>query len=119
MSHMATSDAGVDYITEQILLVPAEDRSAALNELVGSGLLQVDVPAPGPALRGRLALLLENAIEEALQGRGSVPPGVEASTDLDASLADQLYRARQLGASGVALWVPSLMKIANLALPSL
>jgi len=99
----------------RILLTRVEDRSKVLSEAGSEGLLTVDIPAPGPAARGRLALLLESGIEQALERRGSAPPGMDASTDLDTSLSDQLYRARKVGASGLAIWLPRLVGIANLA----
>lgn len=77
--------------------------------------LVVAVPAPSPAARGRLALVIESAVEEALDRRGAAPPGVGASSDLDASLSDQLYRARHVGAVGLELRFESLQGIANLA----
>ncbi len=99
----------------EIFLTCVEDRSKVLSEVGSQGLLTVDIPAPGPAARGRLALLLESGIEHALERRGSAPPGMDASTDLDTSLCDQLYRARKVGASGLAIWLPRLVGIANLA----
>jgi len=98
-----------------VSLTCVEDRSRVLSEAGSRGLLTVDLPAPGPAARGRLALLLESAIEQALERRGSAPPGMDASTDLDTSLSDQLYRARKVDASGLAIWLPRLIGIANLA----
>src|SRR5690606_23959777 len=41
-------------------------------------------------------------------------PGVGASTDLDASLGDQLYRARLVEMRGIALGVPDLGGIVSL-----
>src|SRR5687768_16458281 len=72
------------------------------------GLLLVCVPPPGPGARSRLAIHLETAIENALERRGAAPPGVGASSDLDASLSDQLFRARQVGARGIAISMASL-----------
>lgn len=79
------------------------------------GLLPVTLAPLGPAARGRLGLAIEDAIETALDRRGACPPGIGASTDLDASLGDQLYRARLLEFTGIALALPSLEGIANLA----
>ncbi len=92
---------------------------AALARLEGplaaSGLLVVRVEAPGPAARGALREVIESAIEDALARRGAPPPGVGASSDLDASLSDQLYRARHVGATGIAVCVPPLEGVLNLA----
>lgn len=79
------------------------------------GLLGIDLPAPGPANRSRLGTFIEAAIEEALARRGASPPGIGAASDLNASLSDQLYRARLIGARGLALVFPSLEGITNLA----
>jgi hypothetical protein len=96
-------------------IVGADGKSEVLAVASLDGLLPVAVSAPGPAMRGRLGVLLECAIEDALERHGSAAPGVDASTDLNTSLSDQLYRARRLGASGLALWLPPLAGIANLA----
>ncbi|MCC6214583.1 MAG: hypothetical protein IT376_06920 [Polyangiaceae bacterium] len=86
-----------------------------LAEALGDGMLLARVPRPGATDRGRLALAIEGAVEDALERRGSPPPGVEASADLDGSLSDQLYRARLLGSRGIAVHVPSLAGLASRA----
>jgi hypothetical protein len=105
----AHDDRGEVFLAEAVQKV-----NLAASALQASWLF-AEIRAPGPAVRGRLALLIETAIEEALQQRGAAPPGVGASSDLDASLSDQLYRARQVGARGLALAFGSLEGIANLA----
>jgi hypothetical protein len=90
-------------------------RAKLIGNARARGLLVAEFREPGPALRGRLALLIEGAIEEALERRGAAPPGVGASTDLDASLNDQLYRARLVGAAGLSLGIPCLEGLTNLA----
>lgn len=105
----ANSDRGEVFLAEAVQKV-----NLAASALQASWLF-AEIAAPGPAARGRLALLIESAIEEALQQRGAAPPGVGASSDLDASLSDQLYRGRQVGARGLALAFGSLEGIANLA----
>ena len=96
-------------------LADTGNREEFLSEARRDGLLAVELAAPGPALRGRIALLIEGAIEEALERRGAAPPGVGASSDLDATLSDQLYRARLVGAKGFVIALSSLEGIANLA----
>jgi hypothetical protein len=89
----------------------------ALPELLASaeqeGLLTVQLDAPGPGHRGRLGVLVEAAIENALERRGACPPGVAAATDLALSLADQLYRARLVELRGIALGLGTLGGMAD------
>jgi hypothetical protein len=103
------SHTGASHLADPAL------RAKLLEEARAHGFLVAEFRSPGPALRGRLALLIEGAIEEALERRGAAPPGVGASSDLDASLSDQLYRARLIGAPGLALGIPSLEGLTNLA----
>jgi hypothetical protein len=77
------------------------------------GLLTVQLDAPGPGHRGRLGVLIEAAIEGALERRGACPPGVAAATDLALSLADQLYRARLVELRGIALGLGTLGGMAD------
>lgn len=83
-----------------------------LSDLVAhadrNGILPVLVPPPAASERGRLALVIEEAIEAALERRGACAPGVGAASDLDASLSDQLYRARLLELRGLLLHLGSL-----------
>jgi hypothetical protein len=79
-----------------------------------SGYLAVSIPAVCAEDRGKLALVLEEAIESALERRGACPPGIGATSDLDGSLGDQLYRARLIERSGICVTVGSLAAIATL-----
>jgi hypothetical protein len=79
------------------------------------GLLPVLVPPPGASERGRLALLIEDAVESALERRGACAPGIGAASNLDASLSDQLYRARLLELRGLVLHLGSLDAATNRA----
>lgn len=99
----------------EVSLVDRGQRALHEGDITAAGWLLANVAPPRPALRGRLALLVESAIEEELQRRGAPPPGVGASSDLDASLSDQLYRSRLVGSPGIALSMGSLEGIANLA----
>ncbi|MCC6902778.1 MAG: hypothetical protein IT377_27645 [Polyangiaceae bacterium] len=98
-----------------VRFVDGADRADLEAMATRAGLLLVPIEPPRPALRGRLALLIESAVEEQLERKGAPPPGVGASSDLDASLSDQLYRARLVGNSGLAISLYSLEGIANLA----
>jgi hypothetical protein len=84
-----------------------------LTEAEADGLLTVQVNSPGPGHRGRLGVLIEAAIEGALERRGACPPGVAAATDLALSLADQLYRARLVELRGIAIGVGTLGGMAD------
>ena len=99
---------GVRFVFEHELtdLVAEADRNGALP---------VVVPAPAASERGRLALVIEEAIEIALERRGACAPGVGAASDLDASLSDQLYRARLLELRGLMLHLGSLEATTNLS----
>jgi hypothetical protein len=91
------------------------ERAALVKDAERLGFLQVTVPPPRASDRGKLALVLEEAIESALDRRGACPPGVGATTDLDGSLGDQLYRARLIEHQGLCVCVESLEAIATLA----
>lgn len=100
---------------ERRVLVVEPDGFRALGTAAAmEGYLWIPLEPPRPAQRGKLALYIEESIETALQARGAPPPGVGASADLDASLGDQLYRARLVEMRGVALGIPNLGGIANL-----
>jgi hypothetical protein len=99
----------------EVRLVAPAERAHERELAERDGFLVVEVEPPGPALRGRLALAIENAVEGALERRGAAPPGVGASSDLDASLSDQLFRARQIGRGGLFVCCATLEGIANLA----
>jgi hypothetical protein len=55
-------------------------------------------------LRGRV----DHAIEAALARRGALPPAVEIDAPLAATISDQLFRARALGANGLAIALPRM-----------
>jgi hypothetical protein len=99
----------------EVRLVGPEVLRELLSCAEEDGFLPVLVDPPGPAARGRLGLTIEEAIEGALARRGACAPGIGASSDLDAALGDQLYRARLIECTGIALALPTLEGIANLA----
>jgi hypothetical protein len=84
-----------------------------LTDADAEGLLTVQLDSPGPGHRGRLGVMIEAAIEGALERRGACPPGVAAATDLALSLADQLYRARLVELRGIALGLGTLGGMAD------
>jgi len=86
-------------------------KDTFISEAAAGGLLLVDVPRPRTTVRGRLGLLVEGAVERALEARGAPPPGPAALRDREGSLADQLRRAHVSGSTGLAIWFSSLADI--------
>jgi hypothetical protein len=109
--HVSSIDGS--FPTCNVRFETPETQAQGLEAAARDGWVPVRLPAPGPAMRGRLGLYIEAAVEDALERRGSTAPGVGASADLDASLSDQLYRARLIGARGLALAFDSLEGIAS------
>jgi hypothetical protein len=68
-----------------------------------SGMIVVELEGVGPSLRGRLSDALDDAIERELGARGAAAPGLTSASDRDAALGDQLFRARRVGAPGIAI----------------
>src|SRR6187402_3658645 len=101
--------------TGEVGLVGPEVLRELLRSADDDGYLSVVLGPPGPGQRGELALVISEAIDGALEQRGACPPGIGAASDLGASLSDQLYRARLVELRGLALALPTLEGIANLA----
>lgn len=99
----------------EALFANPTEISRLASALESAGLLHVTVEPPSPSTRGRLRELIEGAVESALQSLGAAPPGLVAATDLDASLSDQLFRARHMGMRGLVVHLPPLFDISNLA----
>jgi len=111
----AESPFDAPLLPEQRTGFVALEHVAALAEQAETrGLLPVIVQPPRPADRGKLALVIEEAVEGALERRGACAPGVGAATDLETSLGDQLYRARLIEARGLWLFLGSFEGIATL-----
>lgn len=92
---------------------PTQERLAERAPLLSpADLLRVEVPPPSPRVRGRLAEVLEQAVEQALEGACAPPPGIDASLSRDASLSDQLFRARAAGFRRLELSLGSLERLA-------
>ncbi len=99
----------------EVGLVGPEVLRELLRAADDDGYLSIVLGPPGPGQRGELALVISEAIDGALEQRGACPPGIGAAADLGSSLSDQLYRARLVELRGLALAVPTLEGIANLA----
>ena len=118
-------------IEGEIRFVSAEERTGLHGAITPRGLLAVeitdppwfpsvrfpDVPAGGAsaARRGKLRDAIEWAIESALEMNGAPPAGMSDVGDLDEDLSDQLYRARSIGARGLALYFPHLAAVGSLS----
>jgi hypothetical protein len=86
---------------------------AARATIAAGTALDVRVDSVSPLARGQLADLIDDAIERALGARDAGPRGAEASQGPDASLEDQLARARRAGAPRLVLTLPTLAPIAS------
>lgn len=111
---LASGHTASVFVPGEVRFTSALELPSQLLEAERHGLLPIELGAPGPAERGRLSLHIEAAVEGALLRRGACAPGVGAAASLEASLNDQLYRARLLELRGMAISVPPLFGIADL-----
>jgi hypothetical protein len=88
-----------DETVAPVRFADASERSI----LGGAGMLVLRIERLGPAARGRLSDVIDEAMERELAARGASSPGVGSSTDADAALSDQLFRARQVGVRRVCV----------------
>lgn len=100
----------------ELAFMSAEAQVQRTTELLGAGALVVAVPSPAASLRGKLAEHLDETIERALGVRGAPSPYLASwcsmPAEAHARIADQLFRARTVGASGIAVALGSLARIA-------
>ena len=112
----ARADAKREVLRGEVLFASAEEQSQRCTELLGAGALLVTLPPPAPQARGRLGELLEELVERELARHGAPSPYLAAWSampeDAQARLADQLFRARTVGATGLAIAMGSLRAIA-------
>jgi hypothetical protein len=87
----------------EVCFVSAEQRSRLCANLESAGLLVVRLEDIGPPTRGRLGEAIDAATERALGETGAAGPGIAPLGSPDASLSDQLYRARRASATGLAI----------------
>ncbi len=101
----------------EVIFSSAEEQAQRSAELLGAGALLVTLPPPIKDARGRLGELLEELVERELARQGAPSPYLAAWSampeDAQATLADQLFRARSVGATGLAIAMGSLRAIAN------
>ena len=104
----------------EVAFVSPEAQVQRMTELLGDGAMVVEIAAPPASMRGRLCEHIDYAVERALGIRGAPSPYLTAwSTmpeDAEARFEDQLFRARTMGAAGIALAMGSLARIAAPAL---
>lgn len=104
----------------ELAFVSPEAQVQRSSELLGAGAIVVDVPAPAASMRGKLAEYVDDMIERALGIRGAPSPYLTSWSsmpdDAEARLADQLFRSRTIGATGIAVAMGSLARIAAPAL---
>jgi hypothetical protein len=79
-----------------------EERDAASARFERAGMIVAELEGIGPSTRGRLAEVIDDTIERELMARGAAGPGL-TNADRDATLSDQLFRARRAGATGIAI----------------
>ncbi|HVJ94625.1 MAG TPA: hypothetical protein VM580_32790 [Labilithrix sp.] len=104
----------------EVVFASQEEQSQRCTELLSTGALIVTVPPPPADVRGRLGEVLEELVERELARMGAPSPYLAAWSampeDAQARLADQLFRARTVGATGIALALGSVVAIATPAL---
>ena len=112
----ARADAKREVLRGEVVFASAEEQSQRCTELLGAGALLVTLPPPTAHARGRLGELLEELVERELARHGAPSPYLAAWSampeDAQARLADQLFRARTVGATGLAIAMGSLRAIA-------
>jgi hypothetical protein len=90
--------------TDRVRFADASSR-ARLTRLAT---IVVRIEAFAASSRGKLAELLDEAIERELAARGATSPGMGSISDRDTSLSDQLFRARQVGVYRMVIALGSL-----------
>lgn len=107
----STLPAPLPDLTGELVFADGAARAQRVDALASQGALVVRVEGLGPAARGRLGDVLDEAIERELAARGAAAPGVGGFDGRDTSLGDQLFRARRVGASGLVLALGSLRAV--------
>lgn len=115
MLWMDTSEGSFLTNNGGVLLADNATFPGLKKVIEAQGYLCTELAPPGPAARGRLSLLIEEGIELALEKVGAVAPGVGASANVDASISDQLYRARLVEKRGIVVMLPFLEGLGNWA----
>jgi len=107
-------------VAERIAFAEEAEQARRAIDLATRGLVVVTAAPPAAYVRAALAEHLDDLIERELASRGAPSPHLASwSTmpdDAEARLSDQLFRARTVGAPGLAIVVGSLRGI---SMPSL
>lgn len=103
-----------ELVTRILHLPMTSDPDAFRMTSLASERIVVEISSPDANRRGHLDEFVVAAIDAELSRRGSAPAGWMTSDSLEAKLDDQLYRARLLGAGGLALRFDSLSSIADI-----
>lgn len=90
--------------------IPPQEVSDVAAELERSRFVVARV-ALTSATGGKLAALIDEAVESALATRGALPMGLDASSGVD--IASKLLRTRTLPAPGLVLCLPNLRAMAD------
>lgn len=97
----------------ELAFASPEEQLQRRAELLGAGALVVVVPPLPDDRRGHLAEHVDARIERELAARGAPSPYLASWSalpdDVEARLADQLFRARSVGACGIALLLGSIV----------
>jgi hypothetical protein len=99
--------------TGEVRFATLDERDAASVRLERTGHLVAELEGIGPSARGRLGEAIDEAIEDALAARGATGPGITSGSDRDATLSDQLFRARRVGGRGLAIVLGPLRAAAS------
>src|ERR1019366_9063847 len=110
-SSIASSSSGEG--TGEVRFAPLDERDATSVRLERTGHLVAELEGIGPSARGRLGEAIDEAVEEALAARGAAGPGITSGSDRDATLSDQLFRARRVGGRGLAIVLGPLRAAAS------
>jgi hypothetical protein len=106
-----------EILRGEVAFASMEEQTQRSAELLGAGALLVTVPPPTREARGRLAELLDDVVERELTRAGAPAPYLtawaEMPDDMETRLAGQLFRARTVGATGLAIAFGSLRAIAS------
>src|SRR5688572_26991408 len=109
---MHATDAA-PLVTRILHLPITSDAEAFVTAARASERALVHLGSPTPEHRGRLERFVVDGIEAELGRLGAAPPGWRYEEGIEAIASDQLYRARLLGHSGLALRFESLGSLAD------